>query len=88
MPEQPQIVDWPALILKADESSDPERALATLANMATRRDPAPGIPVWSEEIARLRKALAYSAKPRTYGSGEHAIFIDDCGVAKAALGRP
>lgn len=44
MPEQPQI-DWPALILKADESSDPERALATLANMATCRDPAPVIPV-------------------------------------------
>jgi hypothetical protein len=39
------------------------------------------------EIARLRFALGYYAKPRAYGTGEHSVFIDDSGVAKAALRR-
>jgi hypothetical protein len=43
--------------------------------------------VLREENERLREALAYYAKPRTYGRGEHSVFIDDCGVAKAALGE-
>jgi hypothetical protein len=38
-----------------------------------------------DENARLRAALAYYAKPRTFGKGEHSVFIDDSGVAKAAL---
>ena len=38
-----------------------------------------------DEVERLREALSYYAKPRTYGSGEHSVFIDDCGVARSAL---
>ena len=39
------------------------------------------------ENARLREALAYYAKPRAYGRGERSVFIDDSGVAQAALGH-
>lgn len=38
-----------------------------------------------DENERLRAALAYYAKPRTFGKGEHSVFIDDSGVAKSAL---
>ncbi len=38
-----------------------------------------------DENERLRTALAYYAKPRTFGKGEHSVFIDDSGVAKTAL---
>lgn len=41
-----------------------------------------------DENDRLRAALAYYAKPRTFGKGEHSVFIDDSGVAKAALNEP
>jgi hypothetical protein len=34
VPKENPMTDWPTLILKADEASDTERALATLANMA------------------------------------------------------
>jgi hypothetical protein len=37
------------------------------------------------EIMQLRAALSYYAKPRIYGVGEHSVFIDDTGVAEAAL---
>lgn len=40
-----------------------------------------------DENERLRAALAYYAKPRTFGKGEHSIFVDDCAVAKSALRR-
>lgn len=38
-----------------------------------------------EEVAVLRYAVEFYARPRSYGSGEYAIFLDDCGVARAAL---
>ena len=33
----------------------------------------------------LREALAYYAKPRSYGTGQHSVFVDDTAIAKAAL---
>ena len=30
-------------------------------------------------------ALRYYANPRSYGSGEHSVFIDDCAIARRAL---
>ena len=38
-----------------------------------------------DAVKVLREAVEYYASPRSYGHGEHSVFVDDCGVAKAAL---